>query len=377
MRIGLYVHIPFCKMKCHYCDFLSFPKHHDYDSYVDALCEELAAYGKRALGVHTISSIFIGGGTPTVLPPFLLEKIGQTINTSFNLEEDLEWTIEANPGTIVEEHAKVFARIGINRVSLGLQAMQPCLLKKLGRIHSLEAWDESITILRKHGIKRINTDLMFSLPGQTLEDWQQTLAYVVGHDISHLSAYALIIEEGTPFYDAYERGELILPDEEVDRQMYHYAQQYLGEHGYVQYEISNWAKEGEACRHNILYWQQGSYIGAGLGAHGYLDGKRYHNTTNMFSYIEAKGCYENLVVEEEVITEQMAMEEYMFLGLRMKEGISVVGFKQKFGQDLIAIYGDVLEKWIKADALIQANDRVYLSDFGLDIANQVYASFLL
>ncbi|MGL4739068.1 MAG: radical SAM family heme chaperone HemW [Cellulosilyticaceae bacterium] len=377
MRIGLYVHIPFCKMKCHYCDFLSFPKHHDYESYVEALCQELANYGKRVLGVHTISSIFIGGGTPTVLPPFLLEKIGQTINASFTLEPDLEWTIEANPGTIVEEHAVVFKRIGINRVSLGLQAMQPCLLKKLGRIHSLDAWDESITILRKHGIKRINTDLMFSLPGQTLEDWQQTLSYVVDHDISHISAYALIIEEGTPFYDAYERGELILPDEEVDRQMYHYAQSYLGERGYEQYEISNWAKEGEACRHNILYWQQGNYIGAGLGAHGYLEGKRYHNTTDMSSYIDARGRYDVLVVEEEVITKQMAMEEFMFLGLRMRSGVDALDFNVRFGQTLMEVYGDVIEGWIKEKALIHHNERVYLTDFGLDIANQVYASFLL
>lgn len=364
-------------MKCHYCDFLSFPKHHDYEPYVDALCMELSAYGKRILGVHTISSIFIGGGTPTVLPPFLLEKIGQTINKHFDLESDVEWTIEANPGTIVEEHGAVFRRIGINRVSLGLQAVQPCLLKKLGRIHSLDAWDESIAILRKYGIKRINTDLMFSLPGQTLEDWKQTLEYVVAREITHISAYALIIEEDTPFYDLYEQGMLELPDEELDRKMYHYAQDYLEANGFVQYEISNWAKPKERCRHNVLYWQQGKYIGTGLGAHGYLNGVRYHNTTDISHYIETNGELSELVVEEEMITEQMAMEEFMFLGLRMREGVLVQDFYKQFGTELMEVYGEVIERWIKDKVLIHHNGRVYLTDFGLDIANQVYASFLL
>lgn len=377
MRIGLYVHIPFCKMKCHYCDFLSFPKNDQFEAYTNALCNELIAYGERIRGVHTISSIFIGGGTPTVLPPFLLEKIGQVINKSFVLEDDLEWSVEANPGTINKDHVEVFNKIGVNRVSIGLQACQSHLLHKLGRIHDLKAWEETVVLLQEYGISNINTDLMFSLPEQTLDDWKETLKIVVDKKVPHISAYALIIEEGTYFYELYEKNILNLPDEVLDRQMYHYAQAFLEEHGYRQYEISNWAKEDLICKHNELYWKQGSYIGAGLGSHGYLDDIRYHNTIDMQSYIEANGQIEELIVEKEPIDLKMAMEEFMFLGLRLREGITLDAFKEKFQKDMMEVYGPTIEKWIKEGALIQDNNTLKLSDFGLDISNQVYTSFLL
>ena len=345
--------------------------------YVDALVNELKAYGKVVNGQHTIASIFIGGGTPTVLSPFLLEKICACIREVFVLEESLEWTIEANPGTITRAHAEVFKAQGVNRVSLGLQACQSSLLKSLGRIHSLEAWVESLQNLRAVGIENINTDLMFGLPGQTLEDWQQTIQQVVAYQVPHISAYGLIIEEGTHFYDLYEQGRLQLPPEEVERDMYTYAKTYLDTQGYTHYEISNWAKKGKACAHNVRYWEQGEYIGSGLGAHGYLDGKRYHNTYDLQAYNKAQGDISQMVEEVEMITPKMQMEEFMFLGLRLVEGVDTKVFEEKFQKSMDSVYGDILRKWINCGGLVKNNNRIYLSEQGRDISNQIMSDFLI
>lgn len=376
MKIGLYVHIPFCKSKCYYCDFLSFPKLDQVEAYMEALMKELAYYGQQINGVHTIGSIFIGGGTPTVLSPFLIQRLCQKIKEHFVLEEGYEWTIEANPGTVTKEHVEAFIEGGINRVSIGLQACQNTLLKQIGRIHQKEDWEKTITLLKAGGITNINTDLMFGLPGQKFEEWQETLEEVVKKEIPHLSAYGLIIEEGTLFYERYEKGELDLPEDEFERAMYDYTKTYLSTHGYEQYEISNWAKKGYNCKHNCLYWQQQWYIGVGLGAHSYMNQVRYHNTTCMETYISAQGDGRQLVREEELINEKMAMEECMFLGLRMTKGIDVDIFNKKFGKDIFEIYGETLDKWIKENILAYHKGRIYLTERGIEISNQVFASFL-
>ncbi|MGL4800542.1 MAG: radical SAM family heme chaperone HemW [Cellulosilyticaceae bacterium] len=376
MKIGLYVHIPFCKSKCYYCDFLSFPKMDQTEAYVEALVKELANYGKTIAGAHTISSIFIGGGTPTVLSPFLLQKLCVAIKESFVLEENYEWTIEANPGTVTKDHAEVMVKSGVNRVSIGLQACQNTLLKSIGRIHQKEDWEKTLVILREAGMTNINTDLMFGLPNQSVADWKETLQEAVAKEIPHLSAYSLIIEEGTTFFERYENNELVLPTEDEEREMYSYVKSYLKDHGYEQYEISNWAKKEKRCKHNILYWQQESYIGAGLGAHSYMEGVRYHNTTDMAAYLKSEGDVDLLVVEKELITERMAMEEFMFLGLRMMEGVKGKDFAARFGCDMFEIYGDTLDKWIKEKILAYANDSLYLTERGVELSNQVFASFL-
>lgn len=377
MKIGLYVHIPFCHSKCYYCDFLSFPNKGQEEIYVDALVKEIQHYGLKVRGLHTIGSLFIGGGTPTVLPPFLLDRVLEAIRLNFDIEEDAEWTVESNPGTILEEHVESFKKNGVNRVSLGLQAVQNYQLKQIGRIHIFEDWKRSIMLLRSHGMTNINTDIMFALPNQTMEEWQDTVETMIAYELPHISAYSLIIEEGTVFGKKYEEGTLKTIDEETDRQMYTFVKERLKEAGYTQYEISNWAKDGLNCRHNELYWECGFYLGLGLGAHGYMDGIRYHNTVAFNDYLTAKGQSDKLVVERETITSKIAMEEYMFLGLRMLKGISIGEFYKKFGGSIFEIYREPIEKWMKEGILIHNKDRLFLSEIGIDLSNQVFVSFLL
>nr|WP_307990172.1 radical SAM family heme chaperone HemW [uncultured Niameybacter sp.] len=377
MKIGLYVHIPFCHSKCYYCDFLSFPNKGKEEEYVEALIDEIKSYGKALKGVHTVKSLFIGGGTPTVLSPFLLDQLCEALRTHFQLEEDVEWTIEANPGTIQEEHALVFKKHGVNRVSLGLQAAQNGLLKSIGRIHTYEEWEESIRVLRKVGITNLNTDIMFSLPGQTLEDWKDTLARMKKLDLPHLSAYSLIIEEGTVFGDRYKEGLMKETEEELDRDFYEYVKTYLKEAGYHQYELSNWSKEGYECEHNKVYWNCEPYLGIGLGSHSYMNDIRFHNTTDFNTYLEAKGEIDKLVVEKEEITTKMAMEEFMFLGLRMCIGISINEFEKRFNTSIYEIYGKQIEEWINKEMMVHNNERLYLTEQGKDVSNQIFASFLL
>lgn len=376
MKIGLYVHIPFCKSKCHYCDFLSFSNEPLQEAYVDALVKEIENQAKVIRNSHTVQTIFMGGGTPTVLPPFLLGRIAETIRASFRIEKDVEWSIESNPGTITKEHVEVFKQYGINRVSLGLQTCEKKLLKTLGRIHSFEQWEKSVELLKSSGIMNINTDLMFALPGQTLKDWEETLRCVVSYDMPHLSAYSLIIEEGTPFYALYEKGELELAEDVLDRQMYDFAKRFLKEKGYNHYEISNWALPGMACKHNKVYWQQQPYIGLGLGAHSYFKGKRYHNLYDLNQYIDRQGNLDEIIEDVEEITLKMQQEECIFLGLRLLEGISLSAFEKQFGMSLEVTYKNQIDKWIKEKALIKTKERVYLSEYGIDISNTVFSSFL-
>ena len=376
MRIGLYIHIPFCHSKCNYCDFLSFSNQAAQVSYVEALISEIKATGSKLGKAYTVQSIFIGGGTPTVLPPLLLDKVCTAVTSSFQVEEEAEWTIEANPGTLTKEMIQVFNNHPITRISMGLQTTDNKLLKKLGRIHTFEEWQESVRLLQTGTSCDISTDLMFALPGQTLEGFQKSVQEVSEYGLAHLSLYALIIEEGTPFGDWEAKGELQRADEEVDRQMYHWAQAYLKTKGYHQYEISNWAKKGKESRHNSLYWERIPYLGVGLGAHSFFEETRYHNVTDMKSYIELKGNPEALKREVEPITSQMAMEEFLFLGLRMTKGISLSKFEKLFGKSLWAVYPNQLKKWIDYNVLVQNKDSLFLSDYGMDICNEVFTSFL-
>ncbi len=376
MKIGLYIHIPFCVSKCYYCDFLSFARPEMQEAYTSALINEIKNYA-ALLGKHyTVQSLFIGGGTPTVLPPVLLDKICMALIQHFQIAPDAEWTIEANPGTVTNDHVRIINTYPISRISLGLQSTHNSLLKSIGRCHTFEDWHRSYSLIKTNTSCDLNADIMFALPSQTYEAFQDTLKILTTYPLEHLSLYSLIIEEGTKFGRLYDVGELIGCDEHQDRQMYHHAKAYLKDKGYQQYEISNWAKTGKACRHNILYWKREPYIGLGLGAHSFFEDTRYHNEEQIEKYIQADGCLKVLQIDHEIITKAMAMQEFMFLGLRMTQGISIDAFSRQFGVDLFDIYENPLNKWIKHHVLVKNNDSLRLSDYGMDVCNEVFSSFL-
>ncbi|WP_304507507.1 radical SAM family heme chaperone HemW [Anaerotignum sp.] len=375
--MGLYVHIPFCKKKCLYCDFPSFGSMEEkYEEYVSALEREVEKRGQYYKSCQ-ISSIFFGGGTPTVLSKEQLARLMLKIKKSFFLAKDAEITIEANPGTIEKEKAEVLKKIGFNRLSMGVQAWQNRLLSTLGRIHTIEEFQNNFQVVRKAGFDNINVDLMFALPTQTFGDWKETLDKITSMNPEHISAYSLIIEEGTPFYEAFQKGELLEIGEELDREMYHYAVSFLEKRGYGQYEISNFAKAGRESRHNEIYWQTEPYLGVGLGAHSYLNGNRFHNTYDLDKYILAEGEISLLEEEKEVVTKEDAMGEFMFLGLRMTEGVSYESFFSRFGVEMTSVYGAVIYDFVESGLMMQTENGVALTARGIDLSNQVFAKFLL
>lgn len=377
MQIGLYVHIPFCISKCYYCDFLSFPESETmHQRYIEALCLEIKSIGQSLPANTVICSIFIGGGTPTVLSPVLLEKLMQTIMEQFHLTSTCEWTIEANPGTITPEKINVLNDYPITRISLGLQSTNDRLLQRIGRIHRFKDWQESMTLIQSLTNWQINADLMFALPDQSFEDFKKDLATVVRYDLDHLSLYALIIEEGTPFYTLYEQKEIEPASDELDRKMYHYAQDYLNKKNYHQYEISNWAKKGCECRHNLIYWNCEPYIGVGLGAHSCYQNKRFYNEKDLRSYLQNSACLDKIRYDEEILTPKLMMEEFMFLGLRKLEGINIKEFERRFNCSIWQIYGEVLKTCIRDKLLVYTRDKIYLTHQGLDVCNSVFIKFL-
>lgn len=375
--IGLYVHIPFCKKKCLYCDFPSFGgEEGKYEAYVNGLEQEIEKRAKDCKN-YLVSSIFFGGGTPTVLTKDLLNRLMIKIKTSFVVAEDAEISIEANPGTIEREKAEALVKMGFNRLSMGVQAWQNRLLSTLGRIHTIEEFQDNFQNARKAGFQNINVDLMFALPTQTFEDWKETLEKITDLNPEHISAYCLIIEEGTPFYDKFEKGELLETEETLDREMYHYALAFLAKKGYQQYEISNFAKTGWESRHNKIYWQTEPYLGMGLGAHSYFEGRRFHNTYDLDKYILADGEITILEEEKEILSNKESMEEFMFLGLRLTQGVSYKEFFQRFGVEMTEIYGKVISDFAKSGLLEQSEKGIALTQRGIDLSNQVFTEFLL
>ncbi len=375
--IGLYVHIPFCKKKCLYCDFPSFGSMEEkYEAYVSGLEQEIE---KRAKGCkhYMVSSIFFGGGTPTVLSKDLLDRLMMKIKTSFAVAEEAEITIEANPGTIEKEKAEALVKMGFNRLSMGVQAWQNRLLSTLGRIHTIEEFQDNFQNARKAGFNNINVDLMFALPTQTFEDWKETLVKITDLNPEHISAYSLIIEEGTPFYDKFDRGELLKIEEELDREMYHYAVDFLEKKGYQQYEISNFAKSGRESGHNKIYWQTEPYLGMGLGAHSFFEGSRFHNTYDLDKYILANGDITIFEEEKEILSNKASMEEFMFLGLRLTQGVSYKRFFERFGVEMTDIYGEVISEFTKNGLLAKTEKGIALTQRGIDLSNQVFTAFLL
>ena len=408
-ELELYLHIPFCERKCAYCDFLSAPADLPVRiSYIKKLQEEIAYYGAQ-YGEYQVSSIFFGGGTPTILEGYQLAVILETVKEHFNITTDAEITVECNPGTLTAGKAEKLVQAGFNRLSMGLQSADDRELQLLGRIHNFAQFLESYDLARKAGFRNINVDLMSALPGQTLKSWQDTLQKVTALRPEHISAYSLIIEEGTPFYERFAEDERIreegghprlLPEEDVERQMYELTETFLHTKGYERYEISNYAKPGYECRHNCGYWTRKDYLGLGLGASSLVEHQRFQNTSELKTYLEqeyspqCEGQHERIAetiqlqeetgltqtghhIHIETLDKKSEMEEFMFLGLRLMAGISRQQFEDTFRVTLESVYGEVLRK-LKGEQLIEeVAGYVRLTEHGIDVGNYVLAEFLL
>lgn len=371
----LYLHMPFCVRKCAYCDFLSFPTDQETQNlYTRRLKEDIDAMGKK-YGDIPVETIFIGGGTPSVPDSALIVGIMEHVRKAFHVAEDAEISMEANPGTVTREKFTDYRRAGINRLSFGLQSANDRELKLLGRIHTWEEFLESFHLARECGFTNINIDLMSALPGQTRESWKDTLKRVTDLNPEHISAYSLIIEEGTPFGEKYgsEEGRKLLPDEDSEREMYHETKRFLRDCGYERYEISNYAKPGRACRHNIGYWTGVPYLGLGLGASSYMDGCRFVVNSDMKQYLEEKP---GMFTDVEKLTKKDMEEEFFYVGLRMTAGVSLPEFERRFGVSAKDVYPGLMETFVEEKAAVFQGDRFVLTDYGLDVSNYIMAQFL-
>ncbi|MCR5256385.1 MAG: radical SAM family heme chaperone HemW [Acetatifactor sp.] len=380
-KAEIYIHIPFCVRKCAYCDFLSAPADESVkESYVDALLREIDEK-KDSLQGRSVTSIYFGGGTPSVLNRTLIQKILNKVNEVFCVEKDAEITIEVNPGTVSEKDFVFYKNAGINRLSIGLQSANDEELKRLGRIHDYASFLKCYEDATKAGFYNINVDLMSSLPGQSVEDYRENLEKIINLKPrpKHISSYSLIIEEGTPFFELHRQGKLALPTEEEDREMYELTDKVLKSAGFERYEISNYALKGYESRHNSGYWTGVEYLGLGIGASSYIEGVRYSNIRDIKKYISSdKAEYS----EKITLSGEDMMEEFMFLGLRMTKGISVREFEERFGVGLSEIYGDTIKKH-EDDGLLeyyfddQTKKRLRLTKKGLDVSNFVFSDFIL
>lgn len=371
----LYLHMPFCVRKCSYCDFLSFPSGAKTQRmYAKRLMEDIGVMGKR-YGEIPVETIFIGGGTPSVPDSGLIVEIMEHARHAFHVADGAEISMEANPGTVTREKLTDYRKAGINRLSFGLQSANDRELKLLGRIHTWAEFLESFTLARECGFANLNIDLMSALPGQTCESWKETLSRVTDLDPEHISAYSLIIEEGTPFGERYgsEEGRKLLPDEDSEREMYHETKQFLKDCGYERYEISNYAKPGRECRHNIGYWTGVPYLGLGLGASSYLDGCRFTVNPDMKQYLEEKP---GMFTDIEKLTKKDMEEEFFYVGLRMTAGVSLSEFERRFGISAKEVYPGLMETFVKEKAARFEGDRFVLTDYGLDVSNYIMAQFL-
>lgn len=373
-ELSLYIHIPFCVKKCLYCDFLSAPATNAArEQYLLALGYEIEARSEDYKDREVIS-IFFGGGTPSILTVEELTRLFTKIKSSYNLGKNCEISIEVNPGTVWDKSTfEAYRNLGINRLSIGLQSAVDKELKLLGRIHTYKDFRVTFEAAREAGFDDINVDLISAVPGQKKEDYLYTLNEVCTLNPEHISAYSLIIEPGTAFYEDYKYLITDEDHEELDRELYVLTKEVLAEKGYHRYEISNYSKEGHECRHNKVYWRRGDYLGLGLGAASLIGNRRFKNTSEFAAYNEAGGVAE--YVEEETLNKSDEMQEFMILGLRLTEGISKKYFAKCFGRDIEDVYGKVLEKGVNEGLLVSDGDKVYLTDRGLDVSNYVFAQF--
>lgn len=373
-ELGIYVHIPFCKRKCYYCDFVSYSnKCEQISKYIDEVIREIDTY---ELEKYNVTTIYIGGGTPSYIDSKyiveILNRLKEKLKDNQTKFKNIEITIEVNPGTINDEKLKDYKKCGINRISMGLQSTNNKLLKELGRIHTYEEFLDAYKMVSKYGFNNVNVDLMIGLPNQKILDIKDSLAKIVELNPNHVSVYSLILEESTVLCKNVEKGLTKLPDEDLERQMYWYVKDTLELNGYSHYEISNFAKKGKESQHNLNCWEQKEYIGIGVAAHSYLNGERYSNAENLDSYINN---FSKKTIQEVQSKEDMK-KEYMLLGLRKIDGISISKFKEKFIENPIYLYRKELEKLVQENLIVIDGDNIKLTNKGLDLANLVWEEFV-
>ena len=386
-QIGLYIHIPFCKRKCSYCDFCSYAEKQDLISkYIKCLLQEIKEVGSNNRAdfengkddLFSVKTIYIGGGTPSLIESKYIVQIMEEIKSNFELDENAEITIEVNPGTVTKEKLRDYKKCGINRLSIGLQSVQDDILKEIGRIHNYKQFLEVYKLAREVGFKNINIDLMIGIPGQKIKDLKESLEEVVKLQPEHISVYSLIVEDGTPIANKIQTGELKLLDEELERNMYWYVKNILELNGYKHYEISNFAKKGYESKHNINCWNQEQYFGFGAAAHSYRDITRYSNTEKLEEYIrnvKAERLDRNRVIHE-IQKAYDTEKEYMLLGLRKIDGIKISEFKLRFGDNPIYLFRSELKKLTDEKLLIIDEDNIRLTNKGIDFANLVWEEFV-
>ena len=374
-HIGIYIHIPFCKQKCYYCDFVSYcNKDNLIEKYIQAVKNEIQLQEIKT----DIDTIYIGGGTPSYIEAKYIKEILEEIKTK-NVSKEAEITIEVNPGTVTLDKLQEYKNCGINRLSIGLQSTQNNLLKTIGRIHNFEEFLETYKMARKVGFKNINVDLMLGLPNQKISDLKESLEKVLELKPEHISVYSLIVEENTPIADKIEKNELILPEEETERNMYWYVKNTLELNGFHHYEISNFAKKGFESKHNLNCWEQQEYIGIGTAAHSYVENVRYSNTENLEKYIDniEQGTPENNKIIHEVQNENDKKKEFMLLGLRKIDGIKISEFKKVFGDNPIYLFRNELKKLSDEELIEIYDDIIRLTNKGIDLANLVWEEFIV
>lgn len=372
--IGLYIHIPFCKKKCSYCDFVSFSdKSSLIEKYKEVVIKEIK---NKDISKYKINTIYIGGGTPSILDSRCISDIINEVKDY--ILDNAEITIEINPGTADEEKLKKYKEIGINRLSIGLQSTDNKILKEIGRIHTFEEFLNIYSLARKVGFNNINVDLMLGLPDQTIEILEESVRKIIKLDPEHISIYSLILEENTKMWDMVNKGILKLPSEDIERKMYWKVKNMLENNGYIHYEISNFAKKGYESRHNSDCWEQNEYIGVGLAAHSYLNKIRFSNTSNLEEYINNinNGDFDKNITINETQTAEDTKKEYMLLGLRKIDGVSISKYKNKFGENPVFKYRQELEKLVKENLLEIDGDNIKLTNKGLDLANLVWEEFV-
>ena len=373
-ELGIYVHIPFCKQKCSYCDFISYCDKNDLiEKYIKALKQEIE---NSSVNEYEISTIYIGGGTPSYIESKYIGEILKTIKQKYNVSKNVEITIEVNPGTATKEKLRDYVEAGINRISIGLQSCNNNLLKMIGRIHTYEDFLSTYKLAREVGFKNINVDLMIGLPNQTLDDVKKSLEEISKLNPEHISVYSLIVEEGTPIEKKIADGQLKLPNEELEREEYWEVKKFLESLGYKHYEISNFAKTGYESKHNLNCWEQKEYLGFGAAAHSYMKKTRYSNTENIEKYINQEMQSKQLHIVHEVQKEEEQKKEYMLLGLRKIDGVQISSFKNKFGCNPIMEFKNELNK-LTQEGLIEIDlDQIKLTEKGIDLANIVWEEFV-
>mgnify|MGYP003276272964 FL=1 len=378
-ELELYIHIPFCIRKCAYCDFLSGQRNaEEIENYVEALISEIKTYQAMSLN-EIVRTVFLGGGTPSILSGSQMKRIFQALRETFDISETAEITVEANPGTVTYEKLTAYRNVGINRISFGLQSANDEELKRLGRIHTFEEFLESYKMARACGFQNINVDLISAIPKQTTEQFEQSLKKITELQPEHVSVYSLIIEEGTPFAKLYGEGaplEKDLPSEEEERLIYWKTKEFLEKEGYRRYEISNYAKEGLECRHNLGYWERKNYLGLGLGASSLMGNVRYHNTEDWKEYIANAKNLQKIQKDVETLTVEEQMEEFIFLGLRKMQGISEQKFQEAFQKSIWECYSENIRKVMEKGLLDKRDGNLYLTEKGIDISNYVFAEIL-